>query len=66
VGDHLNYHRYQWFDRQVRAEKYPNARHLAEKFEISKKAAHRNIEFFRDRLRLHACIDLACLKIETS
>jgi predicted DNA-binding transcriptional regulator YafY len=50
VGDHLNYHRYQWFDRQVRAEKYPNARHLAEKFEISNKTAQRNIEFFRDSL----------------
>ena len=50
MGGHLLIHRYQWFDRQVRAEKYPNASSLAEKFEISVKTAQRNIESLRDRL----------------
>lgn len=50
MGDHLLIHRYQWFDRQVRAEKYPNASSLAEKFEVSVKTAQRNIESLRDRL----------------
>ncbi len=47
---HLLIHRYQWFDRQVRSEQFPNASSLAEKFEISKKTAQRNIESLRDRL----------------
>ena len=50
MGDHVKYYRYKWFDRQVRGERYPNASHLAEKFEISKKTAQRNIEFMKDSL----------------
>ncbi|WP_321391557.1 WYL domain-containing protein [uncultured Desulfuromusa sp.] len=49
-GGHLLIHRYQWFDRQVRAGKFPNATSLAEKFEISVKTAQRNIESLRERL----------------
>lgn len=44
------YERFLWFHKQVKAEKYPNARVLAEKFEISPKTAQRDIEFIRDRL----------------
>lgn len=50
MGEHLIIHRYQWFDRQVRAEKFPNASSLAEKFEVTVKTAQRNIESLRDRL----------------
>ena len=46
----LAYERYYWFHGQIRAGKYPNARHLAEKFEISHKQAQRDIEFIRDRI----------------
>ena len=52
MGDHLTYHRYQWFDRQVRAGRYPNASTLADKFEISTKTAQRCIESIRDRLEV--------------
>jgi predicted DNA-binding transcriptional regulator YafY len=44
------YERFLWFHRQVKAEKYPNARILAEKFELSQKTAQRDMEFIRDRL----------------
>ncbi len=50
MGDHLTYHRYQWFDGQVKKGRYPNASTLAEQFEISKKTAQRCIDSFRDRL----------------
>lgn len=49
-SEHLLIHRYQWFDRQVRAGKFPNASSLAEKFELSVKTAQRNIISLRDRI----------------
>ena len=45
------YERFLWFHNQVKSEKYPNSRNLAEKFELSQKTAQRDIEFIRDRLR---------------
>lgn len=50
MGDHLVVHRYYWFDKQVRAGKFPNASSLADEFEIAKKSAQRNIVSMRDRL----------------
>jgi len=45
------YERFLWFHHEVKSEKYPNSRILAEKFELSQKTAQRDIEFMRDRLR---------------
>jgi predicted DNA-binding transcriptional regulator YafY len=39
-----------WFDQQIRAEQFPNARAMAEQFEVSTKTAQRTINFIRDRL----------------
>jgi predicted DNA-binding transcriptional regulator YafY len=50
MGDNLILERYYWFDNQVRANRFPNANTLAEKFEISSKTAQRAIEFMRDRI----------------
>jgi predicted DNA-binding transcriptional regulator YafY len=50
MGTKNIYERFVWFDDQVRAQKYPNATNLAEKFELSTKTAQRDIEFMRDRL----------------
>lgn len=50
MGKKLAYERYYWFHGQIRASRYPNARKLSEKFEISEKQAQRDIEFMRDRL----------------
>ena len=50
MGKKLAYERYYWFHGQVKAERYPNARKLSEKFEISEKQAQRDIDFVRDRL----------------
>jgi len=50
MGKKLAYERYHWFQGQLRAGRYPNARMLSEKFEISVKQAQRDIEFMRDRL----------------
>lgn len=46
----LAYERFCWFHSEVKAGRYPNARKLAEEFEISPKTAQMDIEFFRDRL----------------
>lgn len=51
MGTKNIYERFIWFDDKVRAQKYPNASSLAEKFEVSTKTAQRDIEFMRDRLR---------------
>lgn len=50
MGKKLVYERYHWFHGQTRAGRYPNARKLSEKFEISEKQAQRDKEFIRDRL----------------
>lgn len=50
MGKKLAYERYYWFHGQLKAERWPNARKLAEEFEVSQKQAQRDIEFMRDRL----------------
>jgi len=45
----LTYERCKWFDRRVRQNDRPNARHIAERFEISHRQAQRDIDFLRDR-----------------
>lgn len=49
-NQHLIYERYLWFDAEVKKGRYPNARRLAEEFEISERTARRHIEFMRERL----------------
>jgi predicted DNA-binding transcriptional regulator YafY len=46
----LSYERYAWFHSRVKAGVFPNATHLAGRFEISRKQAQRDVEFMRDRL----------------
>jgi len=46
-----NMHRILWFDEQVRAGQFPNAKALAEHFEISVRQAGRDIEYLQDSLR---------------
>jgi predicted DNA-binding transcriptional regulator YafY len=46
----LAYERYYWFHEQIKCNKHPNAKLLAEKFEISQKTVQRDIEFIRDRI----------------
>ena len=41
MGNYLILERFVWFDRQVKAERYPNAGTLAEHFELSRKTAQR-------------------------
>ena len=51
MGERLKYERFLWFHDRVKASKYPNARHLAERFEISPRTAQRELDFIRDRLK---------------
>lgn len=44
-------HRIQWFDEQIRAGKYPSSVQLAERFEISRRQAQRDIEYLASSLR---------------
>ncbi len=52
MSGHIILERYLWFDRQVQAERFPNARTLAENFEISPRTAQRCIDFLRDRMQV--------------
>ena len=45
-----NLQRIQWIDRHIRAGRHPNCNAIAEKFEISKRQAARDIEYLRDSL----------------
>ncbi len=45
----IAYERFIWFHEQIKAGRYPNAQHLADRFEISLRTAKRNLEFMRDR-----------------
>jgi predicted DNA-binding transcriptional regulator YafY len=51
MGDRLKYERFLWFHGRVKARTYPNARTLADEFELSCRTAQRDIEFMRDRMR---------------
>ena len=46
----LQYERFLWFHKYVKADKYPNAKDLCKQFEISHRTAQRTIEFMRDRI----------------
>lgn len=50
MSDRLKYERFLWFHSQIKAGKFPNARNLAENFELTGRTAQRDIEFMRDRL----------------
>ena len=44
------YERFLWFHKQIKYGRHPNTRDIAEKFEITRKTAQRDIDFLRDRL----------------
>lgn len=50
MGENQKILQYQWFDDQVRGEKYPNATTLGRQFEVVTKTAQRAIDFMRDQL----------------
>ena len=47
----LQYERFFWFHKYIKADKYPNANNLCTQFEISHRTAQRTIEFMRDRIQ---------------
>ncbi len=49
-NQHLIYERYLWFEAQIKKGRYPNARTLAEEFEITERTARRHIDFMRVRM----------------
>ncbi|MFZ5765188.1 MAG: helix-turn-helix transcriptional regulator [Thermodesulfobacteriota bacterium] len=49
-NQHLVVDRYLWFDEEIRRNRYPNARNLAERYEISERTAQRTIARLRDQL----------------
>jgi len=63
------FERYLWFLKEIKNNKYPCARRLAEQFEVSLKTAQRSVEFMRDRMNMpmeyvaarrgYACLDAA-------
>ncbi len=50
MSERLKYERFFWFHGRVKAGLYPNAKHLAEAFEICGRTAQRDVDFMRDRL----------------
>lgn len=59
MGDRLKYERFFWFHNLVKIKKYPNTRHIVERYEISFRTAQRDIEFMRDRLNAPLQYDTA-------
>jgi predicted DNA-binding transcriptional regulator YafY len=57
MSDRLKYERFFWFDGQIKAGKYSNARHLAEEFEINVRTAQRDITLMHDRLQTPLAFD---------
>ncbi len=55
MSSKIIYERFLWFHAEVKEQKYPNTKTLAEKFEIARKTAQRDIDFMRDRLRAPLC-----------
>ncbi len=45
------YERYLWLHHQIKSNKYPNTKTLAEQFGVTRKTAQRNIEFMSVRLK---------------
>jgi len=43
-------HRIQWIDESIRTGKYPNVQEVADRFEISRRQALRDVEYLRDSL----------------
>ncbi len=51
MSDKLKFERFIWFHGKVKSGRYPNAKSLTGKFEISSRTAQRTIEFMRDRVQ---------------
>jgi predicted DNA-binding transcriptional regulator YafY len=49
---HTHFARVFWITHELSTSRYPNARKIAEHFEISNRTAQRTLEFMRDQLRL--------------
>ena len=46
----LSYERFIWFHQRIKERGYPNATSLSRHFEVCRKTAQRDIDFFKDRL----------------
>jgi hypothetical protein len=52
--ERLTHERVLWIDQQVRAERFPNTRVIAELFEVSPRTAKRTLDFRRDRFKIQS------------
>jgi predicted DNA-binding transcriptional regulator YafY len=50
MSSKIIYERFLWFQNEIKNNKYPNTKALAEHFEITRKTAQRDIEFMRERM----------------
>ena len=50
MSSKIIYERFLWFQNEIKKGNHPNTKILAEKFEINRKTAQRDIDFLRDRL----------------
>lgn len=55
MGDFLKFEKFYWFDSQIRQNRFPNQKQLAERFETNLSTAKRAFNFMRDRM--HAPFD---------
>ena len=51
MSDRQHFERVSWFHGRIKAGKFPNSGHLVEEFEISRRTAHRIIEYLRERIQ---------------
>ena len=51
MSDRQQFERVSWFHGRIKAGEFPNSGHLVEEFEISRRTAHRIIEYLRERIQ---------------
>ncbi|MFH0782221.1 MAG: WYL domain-containing protein, partial [Pseudomonadota bacterium] len=51
MSDRQQYERVSWFHGRIKSGKFPNSGDLVEEFEISRRTAHRIIEYLRERIQ---------------
>ncbi|MBU1566276.1 MAG: WYL domain-containing protein [Proteobacteria bacterium] len=59
MSDRQQFERVSWFHGRIKAGRFPNSGHLVEEFEISRRTAHRIIEYMRERIEAPLLYDHA-------
>lgn len=51
MSERQEFERVAWLHGRIKSGRFPNCRHVMEEFEVSRRTAHRTVEYLRDRLQ---------------